>query len=196
MPSPSPVRQGRGGRGEEGEDPAETQAGPEEAEISGDTLLAQLPHQLVHRRAQLVGLVLERDVELRAKEHLVAAEVKILFDYLGNSQFPDGLLGRLHRGDRGILPRRGARPDELNDLVHAHGASLLMPGLMPVPDPCTTESADHRASPSSFLGGRHSGVGGWRCCGMSVRSARTSDSRYRCSSPTTRTHLMTPTFAH
>src|SRR5680860_212831 len=41
MPSPSPVRQGRGGRGEEGEDPAETQAGPEEAEISGDTLLAR-----------------------------------------------------------------------------------------------------------------------------------------------------------
>src|SRR5680860_357688 len=42
MPSPSPVRQGRGGRGEEGEDPAETQAGPEEAEISGDTLLVGL----------------------------------------------------------------------------------------------------------------------------------------------------------
>src|SRR5680860_1920152 len=41
MPSPSPVRQGRGGRGEEGEDPAETQAGPEEAEISGDTLLVE-----------------------------------------------------------------------------------------------------------------------------------------------------------
>src|SRR5680860_1042393 len=77
------------------------------------------------RVCRIVAQVFERDAQLRAEEDLLASEVKILFDHLGDAQITQCLLSSLHRGDRGILPRRGARADEFNDLIHAHGASLV-----------------------------------------------------------------------
>src|SRR4030095_3503351 len=78
------------------------------------------------RRAGWLGrvLVLEGQPQLGPEDDVAVLDTQVLRHHLGDAQVTQGLAGGVHRGDRGVLPGLGARADDVDDPVHAHGSLL------------------------------------------------------------------------
>src|SRR6478672_8562791 len=69
-------------------------------------------------------LVLEGQPQLGPEDDVAVLDTQVLLHHLGDAQVTQGLAGGVHRGDRGVLPGLGARADDVDDPVHAHGSLL------------------------------------------------------------------------
>src|SRR6185503_19332834 len=69
-------------------------------------------------------LVLEGQPQLGPEDDVAVLDTQVLLHHLGDAQVTQGLAGGVHRGDCGVLPGLGARADDVDDPVHAHGSLL------------------------------------------------------------------------
>src|SRR5262245_55392522 len=73
------------------------------------------------------GLVLERHLHLRpVGADLAVLDLEIEIRHLGDAQIAQALRGRRDRRRRSLLPRLGARADQLDDLVDALAHRFLL----------------------------------------------------------------------
>src|SRR5580704_4769255 len=76
-------------------------------------------------------LVLEGQPQLGAEDDLAALlDIQVLLHHLSDTQVTERLACGVHRSDRRVFPGLSARPDDVDDPVHAHGI-LLDCGLGP-----------------------------------------------------------------
>ena len=91
--------------------------------------IAPRPSPFALQKNSVSGFVLERQFQLHAIEfHFAVVDADVLLDNLSNAQITQSLGRALDGCARGFLPRLGACPDKLDDLVNTL-CHLIPPSL-------------------------------------------------------------------